>query len=355
MADPVDVLDYERLASGSMSELAWEFFRGGAGDELTVRWNYEAYQRIRLLPRALVDVSRLDTRVTLLGRELPHPILLAPVAYQRLLNPRGELATKEGANAAEATMVLSIFSTTTLEEVAAVGGRSPWFQFYIGPDRDITVSLLRRVEAAGYEALVLTIDTPVLGARYREWRTNFGLPPGMEKANLRDMPAGAGSHRPKGRDIYSDVLDPKLTWKDVEWLRSQTRLPVILKGILNPDDAAKAVDAGVAAVIVSNHGGRVLDTVPATIDILPAIVARVSGRLPVLVDGGIRRGTDILKAKALGASAVLIGRPYAFGLAVGGAEGVTRIVNMLRRELEMAMALTGRPSLAAIDPSVILR
>lgn len=338
-----------------MSELAWEFFRGGAGDELTVRWNYEAYQRIRLLPRALVDVSRLDTRVTLLGRELPHPILLAPVAYQRLLNPRGELATKEGANAAEATMVLSIFSTTTLEEVAAVGGRSPWFQFYIGPDRDITVSLLRRVEAAGYEALVLTIDTPVLGARYREWRTNFGLPPGMEKANLRDMPAGAGSHRPKGRDIYSDVLDPKLTWKDVEWLRSQTRLPVILKGILNPDDAAKAVDAGVAAVIVSNHGGRVLDTVPATIDILPAIVARVSGRLPVLVDGGIRRGTDILKAKALGASAVLIGRPYAFGLAVGGAEGVTRIVNMLRRELEMAMALTGRPSLAAIDPSVILR
>jgi 4-hydroxymandelate oxidase len=355
MAEPIDVLEYERLASASMSEMAWEYFRGGAGDELTVRWNHEAYQRIRLLPRALVDVSQLDTRVRLLGRDLPHPILLAPVAYQRLLNPRGELATKEGANASGATMVLSTFSTTSLEDVASVGGRAPWFQFYIGPDRDVTLGFLRRVEAAGYETVVLTVDTPVLGARYREWRSNFALPPGMEKANFKGMPVGLGSHRPNENDIYSDVLDPKLTWKDVDWLRSQTRLPVILKGILNPDDAARAADSGVAGVIVSNHGGRVLDTVPSTIDVLPAIVARVDGRLPVLIDGGVRRGTDILKAIALGATAVLVGRPYAFGLAVGGADGVARIVNILRREFEMAMALTGRPSIAAIDASVILR
>jgi 4-hydroxymandelate oxidase len=355
MAEPADVLDYERLASGSMSEMAWEYFRGGAGDELTVRWNVEAYQRIRLLPRALVDVSQLDTRVRLLGRELPHPILLAPVAYQRLLNPRGEVATKEGANAAEATMVLSTFSTISLEEVAAVGGRPPWFQFYVGPNRDVTVELLRRVEAAGYEAVVLTVDSPVLGARYRESRSNFALPSGMVKANFKDMPMASGSHRPRDGDIYSDLLDAKLTWKDVDWLKSQTRLPVILKGILDPEDAARAVDLGVAGVIVSNHGGRVLDTVPATIDILPAIVERVEARIPVLVDGGIRRGTDVLKAIALGASAVLVGRPYAFGLAVGGAGGVTRVVNMLGSEFKMAMALTGRPSIATIDASVIIR
>jgi 4-hydroxymandelate oxidase len=355
MTDPLDVRDYERLAPERMSRLAWEYVGGGAGDELTLRWNHEAYERIRLLPRNLVDVSRLDTRVTLLGRELPHPILLAPIAYQQLVHPEGELATAKGAGAAGATMLLSTFSTTGLEEVAAVAAGPMWFQCYILRDRGFTRALLQRAEAAGYQALVVTVDTPILGARHRETRINFALPPGMKKANLQGLAGATDSHRPKGQDIYSDLLDPKLTWDDIEWLRSQTRLPLILKGVLSPDDARRAAAAGVSGLIVSNHGGRNLDTLPATIDALPAIVAEVAGRMPVLVDGGIRRGTDILKALAFGASAVLIGRPYIFGLAVGGAEGVTRVIAILRREFEMAMALTGRPSIASIDPSVIFR
>jgi 4-hydroxymandelate oxidase len=355
MADLVEISDYERLAPERMSRMAWEYFSGGAADELTMRWNHEAYQRIRLLPRNLVDVSKLDTRLRLLGRDLPHPILLAPIAYQRLVHPDGELATACGADAAEATMVLSTFSTITLEEVASAAARPPWFQLYIQPDRGFTLELVRRAEAAGFEALVLTVDTPILGARYRESRINFALPPGMEKANFRNRPGALVSHRPQGRDIYSELLDPKVTWRDVDWLLSQTRLPLILKGILGSDDAERAVASGAAGLVVSNHGGRVLDTVPATIDALPAIVAKVAGRRPVLVDGGIRRGTDVLKALALGAAAVFIGRPYVYGLAVAGAEGVTRVVGILRREFEMAMALTGRPSLASIDPSVLYR
>jgi 4-hydroxymandelate oxidase len=353
--EPVDIQDYESLASGCMSKMAWEFLSGGAGDELTIRWNREAYDRIRLLPRNLVDVSRLDTRVTLLRRELPHPVLLAPVACQRLVHPDGEVAAAKGAAAADATMVLSTFSTVALEEVAAAATSPLWLQLYIQPDRGFTRELLRRAETARYEALVLTVDTPILGARHREARINFALPPGIEKANFKGLSGASASHRPKGRDIYSEMLDPGLTWKDVDWLRSQTQLPVFLKGILGAADAARAVEAGASGIIVSNHGGRVLDTVPATIDALPAIVGKVAGRLPVLVDGGIRRGTDVLKALALGASAVCIGRPYVFGLAVGGAEGVARVIQILRREFEMAMALTGRTSTASIDLSVIFR
>ena len=338
-----------------MSEMAWEFMRGGAADELTLRWNEEAYRRLRLMPRHLVDVSRLDTGVSLFGRTLSHPILLAPVAYQRLMHPDGELAAAAGAAAAEAAMVLSSFSTVTLEEVASAAKVPLWFQLYIQPDREFTVGLVRRAEAAGFEVLVVTVDTPVLGARYREQRVAFALPKGIEQANLRGLATATGDHRPKGQAIYSAVLDPRLSWRDIDWLRSVTRLPVVLKGVLNPDDAGRAVNAGVSGLIVSNHGGRNMDTVPATIDALPAVCARVAGRVPVLVDGGIRRGTDVLKAIALGASAVLIGRPYVYGLAVGGVDGVAHVVRILRRELEMAMALSGRTSIAAIDGSVIHR
>ena len=354
MADPVDLRDYERLAPEHMSVVAWEFIRGGAAAELTLRWNEEAYHGIRLMPRALVDVSQLDTRVKLFGSELRHPIMLAPVAYQRLMHPEGELAMVKGAGAAEAATVLSSFSTVTLEEVASAATGPLWFQLYIQPDRNFTRELMRRAESSGYEALVVTVDTPVLGARYREQRMSFALPAGMDQANLRGLAAATGDHRPKGQAIYSAVLDPKFSWRDIDWLRSHTSLPVILKGILNPADAGRAVEAGVSGLIVSNHGGRNLDTVPATIDALPAVSAKVAGRIPVLVDGGIRRGTDVLKALALGASAVLIGRPYVYGLAVGGADGVTRVVQILRRELEMAMALSGRTSIGAIDRSVIV-
>ncbi len=350
-----DLFDYARAAPAQMSAIAWNYISGGAADEHTLRWNSEAYTRLRLRPRVLVDVSQLNPRVTLFGREHAFPILLAPAAYHKLAHPDGEIATARGATAAGATLVVSTSATTSLEDIAAATTTPKWFQLYVQPDRDFTRELVRRAEAARYEALVVTVDSPVLGPRYRETRTQFALPPGVERANLRGLKTATGGHRPTEDTIYSALLDPKLTWKEIEWLRTLTKRPLLLKGIVNPDDAARAADLGADGVIVSNHGGRNLDTLPATIDALPEVAARLGGRVPVLVDGGIRRGTDVLKAIALGASAVLIGRPYLYGLAVGGADGVARVVGILRREFEMAMALTGRRTCAEIDSSVIWR
>lgn len=352
---PVSLPDYARLAPARMSGMAWAYMDGAAGDEHTARWNQEAYERIRLRPRCLRDVSRIDLGTRLLGREIPLPIIVAPTAYQRLAHPDGEMATVRGASAAGAPMVLSTQSTTSLEDVAAAATVPLWFQLYVQPDRNFTRALVRRAEAAGYQALVLTVDAPVLGTRNREDRTRFNLPPGMDRANLRGLATAKGSQRPAEGDIYSGTLDSSVTWKDIEWLRSLTRMPVLLKGIMSAGDAARAVDAGVAGIIVSNHGGRTLDTLPASIEVLPEVVAAVAGRVPVLVDGGIRRGTDVLKALATGAAAVLIGRPVIHGLAVGGADGVARVINILRRELQAAMALTGRTSVGEIDGSVIWR
>ena len=334
--------DYERIARERLSDQSYAFVAGGAADELTLRANREAYDRIQLDPRVLVDVSHLDTRVTLLGHELAHPILLAPTGYHRLLHPDGEIGTARGASAAGATLVVSSYATAAIEDIAAVTGAPLWFQLYVQPDRGFTRELVRRVEAAGCRALCLTVDTPSIGARDRMARAGFAVPPGMVEENVRRPGAPAPA-----------LLDPSLTWKDVEWLRSFARVPVLLKGVLNADDAARGVAAGAAGIIVSNHGARNLDTVPATIQALPRIVDRVEGRIPVLVDGGVRRGTDVLKALAVGANAILIGRPYLYGLAVSGAEGVTRVVNILLSELEMAMALTGRPTIASIDRSVL--
>jgi 4-hydroxymandelate oxidase len=350
----VSLADFEPLARGRMAPMAYEYVCGGAADEISLRWNREAFERIRLKPRVLVDVSRLDTRVTLLGRELPFPVLLAPTAYQRLVHPEGERATARGAAAAGATLVVSTLATTPVEELARAG--TPlWFQLYVQPDRGFTRALAQRAEAAGCQALVVTVDTPIAGARNREVRAGFELPPGMALPHLAGLqqPDPRYGHRPKHREIFSSVLDPTLTWTDVEWLRSFARVPVLLKGILNPDDAARALDAGVAGLVVSNHGARNLDTVPATIDALPAIAERIAGRIPLLLDGGVRRGTDVLKALALGATAVLIGRPYLYGLGAAGAAGVARVVEVLRSELEMALALTGRRSLAELDRTLL--
>ena len=351
---PVSLGDFEALARDRMSHLAFEYVTGGAADEITVRENRAAYDRIRLRPRVLVDVSRLDTRLSLLGQELPFPILLAPTAYHRLVHEEGELATVRGAGAAGATLVVSSFATTSVEEMSAAATGPLWFQLYVQPDRGFTRELVHRAEKAGCRALCVTVDTPVLGARNREQRLQFALPPGMERANFRGLEkAASAAERPNEQRIYSAVLDPSLTWREIEWLQSLTRVPLLLKGILNPEDARRAVETGVAGLIVSNHGGRNLDTVPATVEALPLVVEQAAGRVPVLVDGGVRRGTDVLKALALGARAVLIGRPYLYGLAARGAEGVTRVVNVLKSEFEMAMALTGRPTLSSIDRSVL--
>jgi 4-hydroxymandelate oxidase len=349
------VQDFEPVARQKMSHMAYEYVAGGAGDEITLRDNIQAFDRLRLHPRVLTDVSHIDTRTTILDQPLEFPILLAPTAYHRLVHPEGELATVRGAGKAGTTMVASSFATTAIEDMAGAASGPLWFQLYVVSDRGFTKSLVQRAEAAGCRALVVTVDTPVNGTRHRETRVDFKLPPGLERSNYRGLGAvmATTSHRPSEREIYSAVLDPTLTWKEIDWIRSFARVPVVLKGVLSPFDAEKAVSAGASGLIVSNHGARNLDTLPATIDALPRVVDAVQGRIPLLLDGGVRRGTDVLKALALGASAVLIGRPYLYGLAAQGADGVATVVTMLRRELEMAMALTGRRTLKDIDRSVL--
>src|SRR3954469_25719836 len=320
----VSLADFEPLAKTKMSPMAWEYLTAGAGDEVTLRWNIEAYQRIRLNPRVLVDVSRLDTGVTLFGQQQTFPILLAPVAAQKLAYPEGELAVARAAGTTGTTMVLSSFSNVSLEDVAAVAKCPLWFQLYAQTDHGFTRELVQRAEGAGVSALCLTVDTPILGARNREARAQCDISPQPNLAGLQVTVEGDGVHRL--RDIYSTVFDASLNWTEVEWLSACAKLPLLLKGVLNPEDADRAVNSGVAGVIVSNHGGRNLDTLPASIDALPRVADKVNGRIPVLVDGGIRRGTDVLKALALGASAVLIGRPYVFGLGAAGEAGVTSVI-----------------------------
>ncbi len=350
------ISDFEKAARVRMSSMAYEYVSGGAGDEQTLAWNEGAYREITLRSRVLVDVSQLDTTVQLFGRTLPHPILLAPTAYHKIVHPDGEIATARGAAAADTTMIVSSFATVSIEEIARAVPKAPlWFQLYVQPDRGFTRALVQRAEQAGCSALCLTVDTPVLGARNRETRVSFQLPAGMTRANLESLsPATASSsHRPPEGAIYSEVLEPRLTWKDVEWLRGIAKVPVLLKGVLDADDAKRAAELGVDGLSVSNHGARNLDTVPATVTALPRVAEAVNGRLPILLDGGIRRGTDVLKALALGATAVAIGRPYLYGLAVDGSAGVSRIMQILRTEFEMAMALTGRTSLSSIDRTVL--
>lgn len=342
--------EFESLAQPCMSPMAFGYVVGGAADELTLNANSEDWRRIRLMPKVLVDVSELDLRIELFGQKFDMPILLAPAAFHRLCCPEGELATIEGANQQGAGIVLSSFSTVAVEEITKAARHPVWFQLYFQEDRRLTGEMVQRAEAAGCKALCVTVDTPVLGARHRESRNQFVLPADFRLPNLN---LGAITHRPVRSAIYSELLNPKLSWKDLEWLCSATRLPILLKGVLNPADAAIAADSGVAGIIVSNHGARNLDTLPSTAQALPRIAERVNGKLAILVDGGIRRGTDVVKAIALGANAVLIGRPYLFALAVAGAAGVARAIEILRTELMMAMALTGRTAIKQIDSSAL--
>lgn len=351
----VSVADFEAAARQRLSHMTWEYFSSGVADELTLRWNRDAYDRLRLRPKILVDVSRLDTRLRLFGQDLPHPILLAPAADQRMVHPDGELATAQGASRAGAIFVLSSFSNTPVEDVAASAKGPLWFQLYVQRDRGFTREAIRRAVAAGCQALCVTVDTPTFGARNRQARARYELREGLRRPHLppSSKPPGERDVARAGLQLFPDWVEPALTWRDIAWIRSCADVPLLLKGVLNPEDAARAADEGVSGIIVSNHGARNLDTVPATIDALPGVVEKVEGRIPVLVDGGIRRGTDVAKALALGATAVLVGRPYLYGLAVGGADGVERVVEILHHELEMAMGLLGRPTLAALDRSAL--
>jgi 4-hydroxymandelate oxidase len=346
---PVCVADFESLAKARLSHFAYEYIASGAADELTVRWNREAFDEIRLRPRVLVDVEKVDTHVTLLGQAMPHPILLAPTARHRLSHPEGEVATAQGAGAAGATFVVSSLSTRRLADIVSAAKAPLWFQLYDlrKERREFVRAVVREAEEAGCRVFVVTVDAPVDGARNRVQRVADQLPKGLEMPYYQKSNSGGVSDLPIMGSMGS------FTWEAIQWLRTITQLPIVLKGIMNPDDAQLAVDSGVAGIIVSNHGGRCLDTLPASINALPAVVKKVAGRLPILMDGGIRRGTDVLKALALGAQAVLVGRPYLYGLAANGAKGVTQVIDILREELEMAMALTGRPSISSIDSSVL--
>ena len=355
---PADVAcldDYAALARPRMSEAAWAYVNGAAADELTLADNVAGFRRLKLLPRVLREFAGGHAGLTLFGRQLDYPVLLAPIAFQKLAHPQGELATAVAAGAAGAAMVVSTQASHTLEDIAQAAGGPLWFQLYIQPDRAFTRDLVARAEAAGYEALVVTVDAPVNGVRNREQRAGFALPPGVEAANLRGMRSLPPHTAAIGQSAVfgSPHVAAAPGWKDLEWLAGITRLPVLAKGILAPADALRAADCGAAGLIVSNHGGRTLDTVPATIDALPRIARALDGRLPLLLDGGIRRGTDVLKALALGATAVLLGRPYLHGLAAAGALGVAHVLHLLRAELEAAMVLSGCRTLADIDAGLL--
>jgi len=353
----ITIEDFEPEMEKRVTHGAFEYVSGGAGAGLTLRQNRAAFDSIRILPRALVDATDIDTKTELFGRRHEFPILLAPAGYNMLMHPRGELEAAEGANLAEATMCAANFSNFTVEEIAAVTTRPLWFQLYVQTDRGFTKELVARAVAAGCEAICVTVDVPVNGPRDRELRAGFRLPPGVQRANLRGLgeAISAAAHRPAGRNIYSATHGANATWKDVEWLRSIVPAKLLLKGVLHPDDAALAAETGCDGVIVSNHGGRSLDTVPATIEALPPIAERLDGRLPLLLDGGVRRGIDVFKALASGASAVLIGRPYMWGLAAAGAAGVSRVIEILRTELEMTMGLAGCTRISEIASRFLLR
>ncbi len=351
--------DHEHWARQTLDANAWAYFSGGAADEITLRANRSAWDDLTLQPRVLQALAGGHTQIQLLGRTLAHPILLAPIAFQKMAHPDGELASAVAAAALGAGMVLSTQSSTPLEAVAAAmlgdsGRGALWFQLYLQHDRGFTRQLVQRAEAAGYEALVLTVDAPTSGTRDRERRAGFRLPPGISAVNLAGLaPPPRAELRPGQSALFDDLLRHAPTWDDVAWLQSITRLPVLLKGVLHPSDARQAAALGVAGLIVSNHGGRTLDTAPASAHALPRIADAVQGTLALLVDGGIGRGTDVLKAMALGASAVLLGRPAIYGLAHAGAAGVAHVLRLLRDELEIAMALTGCRTLAQATPALL--
>ncbi|MDQ8037489.1 MAG: alpha-hydroxy acid oxidase [Pedobacter sp.] len=351
--DLVAAVDYERRARSHLDDNAWEYLAGGAADEITLQENRAAFDRLRLRGRVLADVKGGHTRLEFLGQTHAHPVLLAPVAYQRLFHADGELATAMAADAMEACMVVSTLASVRMEDIPAAQQAARWFQLYFQADRGQTLALLQRAESSGYSALVVTVDAPLAGIRNREQRAGFVLPKGIAAANLLPV---SDANEAVGNSLVFDVLMSKApSWADIEWLLGQTRLPVLLKGVLDADDAKRAMAHGIAGIIVSNHGGRVLDTLPASIDALPGVVAAIDRKIPVLLDGGIRRGTDIFKARALGADAVLLGRPYIHALATAGALGVAHLLRTLREELEITMALSGCKTLDDIGPDALFR
>lgn len=341
----INLMDYEALARAQMTALFWDYYAGAADDEVTLHANREAFRRFWLRPRTLVNVKTCDLRTTVLGTPISMPILAAPTALHGLARPEGECATAAGVGAAGTLMVVSSSASRRIEEIAEAATGPLWYQIYVEGFNECAARM-RRVEAAGYRAIVLTTDLPRMGNRERDIRNHLGFD---SITSLRMKGAEEGGFVPE------DYAGDTLTWETIDWVRSITSLPILVKGILTAEDALLALERGVAGIIVSNHGGRQLDGAIPSIEALPEVIAAVNGRVEVYVDGGVRRGTDALKALALGARAVMVGRPILWGLAARGAEGVSGVLGILRAELDRAMALAGRPTIADIDATLVRR
>ncbi|MBZ9750547.1 alpha-hydroxy-acid oxidizing protein [Deinococcus sp. HMF7604] len=353
----INLADIEALGRAQLDRNALEYYESGANDALTLRENRAAYHRLRLRPRVLVDVSQIDTRTEVLGLPLQSPIGIAPSAFHGLAHPDAELATARAAAAAGSVMTLSTFSNTSIEEVGAAAAGRLWFQLYLCADRQLSRDVIARAEAAGARALVFTVDAPYLGRREANERHRFALPPHLHAPNVGTRETLAQVETDTGSQLanyFQNLVDKTFTWDDLAWLRAQTRLPMVLKGILTAEDAALAAEHG-CHVWVSNHGGRQLDSAVSSLEALPEVVDAVAGRTEVYLDGGVTRGTDVLKAVALGARAVFLGRAALWGLAAGGEAGVARTLALLHDEFRLALALCGKPTVAALGPEVVRR
>ncbi|XP_063297570.1 2-Hydroxyacid oxidase 1 [Pelobates fuscus] len=343
----ITVDDFEQYAKQFLQKSVYDYYRSGAGDQQTLADNVAAFSRWRFYPRVLRDVSITDLSTTILGQRVSMPICVGATAMQRMAHPDGETATVRACKSLDVGMMLSSWATSSIEEVAEAAPESlRWMQLYIYKDRNLTRSLVQRAERSGYKGIFLTVDTPYLGRRLADVRNKFQLPPHLRMKNFDTEELAFSSKEGYGEDsglaVYvAQAIDASIKWDDIEWLKGITSLPIVLKGILRADDAKKAVKCGVSGILVSNHGARQLDGVPATIDILPEIVEAVDGKVEVYLDGGIRKGTDVLKALALGARAVFVGRPAIWGLAYQGEEGVKQVLNILMEELKLSMSLTG--------------
>lgn len=349
----VNVSEYEELARQKLPKMVYDYYASGAEDQWTLKENRSAFERIRFRPRILIDVTKVDLSTNVLGFNISMPIMVAPTAMQRMAHPEGELATARAVAKHGTIMTLSSWATSSVEEVASVGPGIRFFQLYVYKDRNVVAQLVRRAERAGFKAIALTVDTPRLGRRESDIKNRFALPKHLTLANFEGLDLGQmDKTEDSGLASYvAGQIDRSLSWKDVKWLQSITKLPILVKGVITAEDTKLAIQNGAAGIIVSNHGARQLDYVSATISALEEVVQAAGGRVPVFLDGGVRRGTDVLKALALGASGVFVGRPVVFGLACDGQQGVEKVLQMLRDEFELAMALAGCTKVSDINRS----
>ncbi|MGG1662313.1 alpha-hydroxy-acid oxidizing protein [Brevibacillus sp. NRS-1366] len=359
---PISIEDWEQKAREILPDGPFDYIAGGSGAEETLAANRTAFSKWAIVPRMMRDVTNRTLGITLYNQSLRAPIMLAPVGMQAIAHPEGELATARAAAEAGVPLVVSTVSAHSLERIAEVMGDAPrWFQLYWSNDREVSASMVKRAEAAGYSAIVLTVDTIMLGWKRRDFRNGYSpLREGKGLANYITDPVFCSrltEVTPENavEEILKNIYHPALNWNDIAFLREQTSLPILVKGILHPEDAKLAIDHGVDGIIVSNHGGRQMDGAISTLDALPAIAEVVAGRIPVLLDSGVRTGADVVKAIALGANAVLIGRPFLFGLAVAGERGVASVLDTLKSEFDVAMALSGSNSVADLNKSILAR